>query len=451
MSPMQQSKQIAIIGAGLTGLTAAMDLCAAGHSVTIFEKENQAGGLCRAFAEEAGKDSIELFYHHLLTSDKDAVDCFERLGIADALEWLPPHNAFIRNGRAYPFSRPVDLLSFSPVPPLRRILMGLHILSARFIRDWHSLDGMTAADWVRRHTGKAVFNAVWGPLLNAKFGDESERIAAVWLANKLKLRGSSQKPGVGGESLGYPRGGFGVLINAMVQRLTSAGVNLFLAEPVEHICSNARPLPGSAKFEIRTKKRIVSFDEILCTVAPGSFADLMPELPEATRTLWRNIRYQGNLCLMLELDRQLSPYYWSSIADHGYPFVAVIEHTNLLPVSRYNSHIVYVSSYLNPQSKMFCASDDEIIKIFEEALGKLMPAFCGATVRSRKLSRSPHAQPVVTTGYAAQIPPLATPVRGAWLASMAQIFPQDRGINYAIRLGHDVVAAMLKGGLTDGS
>lgn len=444
MAPIQQPKQLAIIGAGLTGLTAAMDLCEAGHSVTIFEQENQAGGLCRGFAEESDKDSIEMYYHHLLTSDKDAVDCFAHLGIAETLEWLPPRNAFIRNGKAYPFSRPVDLLSFAPVSPLRRILMGLHILSARFIRNWHSLDGMTAADWVRRHTGKAVFNAVWGPLLNAKFGDESERIAAVWLANKLKLRGSSQKPGVGGESLGYPRGGFRVLIEAMLRRLKSSGVNLFLAEPVEHVCSINEPLPGDAKFRIRTKQRIASFDEILCTVAPGTFAELMPEFPDVTRALWRNIRYQGNLCLMLELDRQLSPYYWSSIADHGFPFVAVIEHTNLLPVSRYNSHIVYVSSYLNPQSRLFCSSDDEVIKVFEEALGKLMPAFRNTTVRSRKLSRSPHAQPVVTTGYAAQIPPLATPVQGAWLASMAQIFPQDRGINYAIRLGHEVASAMLK-------
>ncbi|MFZ2956373.1 MAG: NAD(P)/FAD-dependent oxidoreductase [Candidatus Ozemobacteraceae bacterium] len=448
---MTTQKKIAIVGAGLTGLTAALDLCAVGHQVTLFEREREIGGLCRVVPTCRGKDFVERFYHHLFTSDIDAISLFEELGIASHLDWIPPRNAFYRHGLSHPFSGPIDLLTFKPLAPLRRLLMGLHILSTRLIRNWNALERETAASWVRRHTGKAVFDTVWGPLLSSKFGDESEHISAVWLANKLKLRGSSRKSGAGGECLGYPRGGFGVLIDSLVQRLSASRTTFHFSEPVERILLNPRS-PQSKResasdstgtFLVQTSLRTELFDEILCTISPGSCADLMPEQPAETLTSWRSIRYQANLCLLLELDRSLSPFYWTSVADRGFPFVAVIEHTNLLPVSRYDSHLVYVSRYLNPQDPLFSAPDDEVTRVFQEGLGRLLPEFRNAVVRSHRLSRASHAQPVVTPGYSSRIPPLQTMIPGIWLASMAQIFPEDRGVNYAIRLGRNAAKAIL--------
>ncbi|MBF0502168.1 MAG: NAD(P)/FAD-dependent oxidoreductase [Candidatus Riflebacteria bacterium] len=469
-------KTVAIIGGGLTGLTAALDLAAGGRRVTIFEKESEAGGLCRMLPTLAGRDPVERFYHHLFTSDVDAVRLLGELGLGESLAWIPPKNAFYRHGVSHPFSGPLDLLRFPPVSPARRLLMGLHILSARMIRDWSSLEDETAASWVRRHTGRAVYNAVWGPLLRAKFGDDADRISAVWLANKLKLRGSSQKVGAGGECLGYPRGGFGRIIDKLVQHLASsdANVDLRLSESVEFVeprnsggftVSTSRrgnSTPGNESRSISgsfpgnryeqsslppgsSSRGVYEFDEVLCTLSPSAFADLMPALPASTRAVWRSIKYQANLCLMLELDRSLSPFYWTSVADPGFPFVAVIEHTNLLPVESYGAHIVYISRYLDPADPLFGASDEVITDVFLEGAGRLFSTFSEARVLSRRLSRARYAQPVVVPGYGKLVPPLKTPVAGAYLSSMAQIFPEDRGVNYAIRMGRRVARIMVEG------
>ncbi len=433
----------AIIGAGLTGLTAACDLCAAGYSVRIFEKDDFAGGLCSCLPPEPGKDQIERFYHHLLTSDSEAINLLHDFALLDQLEWLPPVNSFLSGQKTYRFSSPLDLLFFKPIPPLRRLLMGLHILGARFIRNWQALSNITAAAWVKRHAGEKVYRTVWQPLLRAKFGDEAENISAVWLANKLKLRGSSQKKGVGGEYLGYLRGSFAVLINAMLERLKQSGAKIYLNEAITQIIP-AEPSATTSDFIVCSNKHQERFANVLCTVSPAGLAQIMPSQPIETRRQWQQIRYQANLCLMLETDQQLSPYYWTSVADQNYPFVAVIEHTNLVSPHRYKSHIVYVSSYLSPDHPLFHSDDYEVARVFEEGLARMFPKFKKIKVLQRFVSRAEHAQPIVTTDYADRIPPLETPVSGCWLASMAQIYPEDRGINYAIRLGHEAARKIMQ-------
>ena len=36
------------------------------------------------------------------------------------------------------------------------------------------------------------------------------------------------------------------------------------------------------------------------------------------------------------------------------------------------------------------------------------------------------------------MPPTRTPSKGLWLAAMSQVYPEDRGTNYSIRLGMQV-------------
>jgi hypothetical protein len=64
-------------------------------------------------------------------------------------------------------------------------------------------------------------------------------------------------------------------------------------------------------------------------------------------------------------------------------------------------------------------------------------------VRARWLHREPAAQPVVTVGYVDRIPPLDTGAPGLILANTMQIYPEDRGTNYSVRLGTDAAEAAL--------
>jgi hypothetical protein len=64
-------------------------------------------------------------------------------------------------------------------------------------------------------------------------------------------------------------------------------------------------------------------------------------------------------------------------------------------------------------------------------------------VRERWMFQAPYAQPIVTAGYAGRLPPMKTPLPGVYLATMAHVYPQDRGQNYSMALGERVAAQML--------
>ena len=114
---------IAVVGAGLAGLTAALRLTEAGHNVQVYERYPRPGGLARVM--EVGGEPLEAFYHHLFTSDTAYVALAEELGVAESIEWLPSRMGIWTNGRLWDFGTPASLLKFRPLPPIDKIRFAL--------------------------------------------------------------------------------------------------------------------------------------------------------------------------------------------------------------------------------------------------------------------------------------------------------------------------------------
>jgi protoporphyrinogen oxidase len=167
-------------------------------------------------------------------------------------------------------------------------------------------------------------------------------------------------------------------------------------------------------------------------------------LPEAYLAQLRGIEYFTALCLLLELDRRFSPFYWTNIGDDSLPFVGLIEHTNLVPPERYGGRrFLYVANYLPRGHPLLARDADGLLADYMSGLRAVNPEFERAWIRNRWLHREPAAQPIVTVGYRELIPAMKTPVRGLVLANTTQIFPEDRGTNYAVREGEEAARAML--------
>ena len=64
----ETSYDVAIVGAGFTGLTAALDLTRAGKRVIVLENDSGPGGLAGTFQFRDGV-RVEKFYHHWFTND----------------------------------------------------------------------------------------------------------------------------------------------------------------------------------------------------------------------------------------------------------------------------------------------------------------------------------------------------------------------------------------------
>ena len=156
----------------------------------------------------------------------------------------------------------------------------------------------------------------------------------------------------------------------------------------------------------------------------------------------RGIEYFAALTLLLELDRRFSPYYWTNVADRALPFVGLIEHANFLdPATHYGGRrFFYVANYLPHGHDLLALDAEALLVAYEPGLRAVNPAFSRDWVRAAWRFSEPAAQPIVTPGYARRLPPLRTPAAGLVLANTTQVYPEDRGTNYAVRLGGEAAA-----------
>lgn len=429
---------VAVIGGGVTGMSAADELSRCGVACTIFDKDQVIGGLAGSF--KVNGVYLEKFYHHLFTSDTAAAEMIERVGLGDRLEWLPTSNSFYA-GRFYRLSTPFDLLKFSHIRLIDRIRLGLLYLSTRFVGNWQALEEITAREWLIKRAGESVYKGVWQPMLRNKFGQYADQIAAVWIWNKLKLRGSSRGKGQE-ERLGYLRGGFGQAIDAWEKQLRAQGVEIALHTPVERI-----RIQDGVAVGVVAGGHFRAFDRILVTTAPEIFNQIAPGLPAGYRARLAEIEYLANVCLVMALDRSLSDTYWLNIGDPAIPFTGLIEHTNMQRPEEYGGvHLAYLSRYLDPQDPYYQMPAEELLAAYMPYLQKMFEGFRPSWVKDLWAWRARYAQPVIGLRYSKILPPFRTPIENLWLSCMAQVYPQDRGMNYAIVFGKKVVAEMMQGG-----
>ncbi|MEO8585354.1 MAG: NAD(P)/FAD-dependent oxidoreductase [Acidobacteriota bacterium] len=432
--------RVAVIGGGLAGLVAADRLLGAGLSVTIFEKFPEAGGLVGVV--NVGGTPLERYYHHLFTSDVDYVSFAKEFGLEKDLVWLKSRMGFLSGGKLYDFGTPASLLGFSPLGLLGRLEFILSTLNLRHNADWKSLEAETAMGWMRRNGYGHALDAVWGPLLRQKYGRRAEDVGLVWLWGKISLRTRSRDKTGLGERLGYLKGSFGRGVAAVLARVKERGGDVRTSRPVRVVKR------GGGGFDVTflggAAGGTESFDLVLSTVAIPELLKLAPDLPEETRQAWSGISYCHALCPILELDRSLSPYYWLNVGDDSMPFGGVIEHTNFLSPEDYGGrHVVYISNYVLPDDPKWKMRDEDLWAEYFPALRVINPAFDPSWILAKQIGRAEYAQPIVVPHYSKLLPPLRTPVEGLWSACMAQTYPEDRGQNYAIRIGRDAADAIL--------
>ncbi len=429
--------RIGIIGGGLCGLVAADILAGRGHKVTVFEKYPEAGGLVGVF--DVNGVPLERFYHHLFTSDVDYVDFAREFGLDGDIEWLPSKMGFYTEDRLWDFGTPFSLLKFHPLGFLGRIQFVLSTLKLRQRSDWQPLESQTAAGWLRANGYGRALDTVWGPLLFQKYGRRDVDIGLVWLWGKIALRTRSRDKTGLGERVGYMKGSFGRGIAAVLERAKARGADVRTAKPVRLVKT------ANGAFEVEFPGGKETFDKVLSTVAIPELLRLSPDLPAETRALWGQISYCHALCPVLELSRPYSDYYWINIGDRSLPFGGLIEHTNYVPKDTYGGRrVLYISNYVLPDDPRFKLPDDELWKIYLPALKKVNPAFDESWILAKHIFRGEYAQPIVGRDYSKLLPPLRTPVPGLYSAAMAQIYPEDRGQNYAVRLGRQAAAALLE-------
>jgi protoporphyrinogen oxidase len=430
---------VAVVGAGFGGLAAAMTLARSGRRVVLLESDRTLGGLAGTF-EFADGVEVEKFYHHWFTNDRYVPELVATLGLSDDIVTMPSRTGMYLNGRIWSLSSPLDLLRFSALSLPDRVRLGLATLRVRRVEDWRAIEHLSIAEWLAPFCGERVYDRVWAPLVNAKFGKYAGDVSAAWMWKKLVLRGSTRGKG-GGEQLSYFTGGFGRLADAIGTDIESHGGDVRVGTTVMRATTTDDRVNS-----LQTTAGDVVADKYLFTPSLSIVADIFRDVgPSEWLSSLRRVNYLGNVCLVLRLSVSLSDTYWLNVNDPGFPFVGVIEHTNFEAPTHYGGdRIVYLSRYLDVDDPVWAMNDDQYLEFALGFLRRMFPRFDRSWIREHRTWRARYAQPVTERNYSTYVPPSTTPWANATIATMAQIYPEDRGTNYAIRDGDAAARRLLR-------
>ena len=438
--------KIGIIGGGAAGLGAAYELVLQGHAPAVFERAPFLGGQASTFL--VGGTPVERGYHHLFRSDTAMTGLMEELGLGHRLRWVDANIGYFHGDRIWPFTTPLDLLRFRPLPLLDRVRLGLVTLYLQRRKEWRSLEGHTATEWTRRWAGDSNYQVIFEPMLRGKFGAYHDQVSMAWLWNKFALRTTSRGKGLRGmfrEQLGYPVGSFGEVFDTVAQRIRDGGGQVHTGASVERVVVEDGRATALAVRSADGPAQRYDCDAVIATVPSYLFPRLVPPLPADYLRRLTDVAYLAAVLVVLVLDRPLTPMYWMYVGDRLMPFLGVIEHTNLIPADHYGgNHIVYLGNYLAREAPLYQMGREELFQLYLGHLKRLNPRFEPSWIREYHYHREEAAQPVATREYSTRIPDHRTPFSRLYLANTTQIYPEDRGTNYSVRLGRRVAQMVVQ-------
>ncbi|MBM4424117.1 MAG: NAD(P)/FAD-dependent oxidoreductase [Chloroflexi bacterium] len=427
---------IAIIGAGPAGLAAAYDLTKANHRVTVYEAAPQVGGLAGGFKAPHWQWSLEKFYHHWFQSDRAVLGLIDELGWRDQVLFPRPYTVIHHKGQFHPFddmfsNMPLFLLRHFPITDVIRF--GLAGAYLRFSPWWQPLEKYTADEWTRRWFGDNVYNILWRPMLVGKFGEANLPVVNMaWLWARLHSRTTR---------LGTFVGGFQAFMDKLADVVRRQGGEIRLDGAINGIRQNP-----NGSFTVESASPESPFDAVISTSSPALMSKITPDLPADYSASLRALKSMGAVVLIITLDRPLTKFYWHNLPkEAGFPFLSLVEHTNYIGPENYGGdHIVYCGDYLEPGHEYFRLSKEELLERFLPALARFNPAFDRSWMKQSWLFKADYAQPVPPANHSRNIPSLRTPLKGLYFASMSQVYPWDRGTNFAVEIGRRVARMVME-------
>lgn len=415
--------RVAILGGGITGMTAAHTLSKKGHTVVLYEKAPTLGGLAQGFKATGWDWPLEYAYHHLFDDDVDIIDFVKEIGHEPVFFNEPQTNSLYGepgNYRIFPVDSPQKFLTFPLLPMVDKLRASVFLALMKYLPLLSIYEKMTAEEFTKTFMGEKMWNVFFQELFRKKFGKYAGKILASFLWARIHKRS---------KRLGYIPGGFQSFTDHLEKECVRMGAVLHKGTDISKLKRKGE------KFVVNGKM----YDAVISTLPSSVLANVAaPLLSKKEAQRLSSLSFLFARVLILETDKPiLSNTYWLNICSPHIPAMVVAQHTNLIDKSHYGGkHIAYIGWYQDP--------NDDLMKLSHEELVDLMkPHLMEFDGQKARILRSwsfvgPYAQPIFDEKFLINHPSFETSVPGLYVANLDMTYPYDRGTNFAVKLGKQV-------------
>ena len=420
----------AVVGGGMLGMELARQLERDGHTVTLFERASQLGGLAASW--ELSGFRWDRHYHVVTPTDERTEALLGELELE--LRWVTTRTGVYGEGAHHSVSNAGEFLRFPLLSPLDKVRLAATLLYASRITDGEKLSEIPVEDWLVRLSGRRVTDRFWMPLLRAKLGDLARQTSAAFIWTVIRRLYAARTSGRRTEQLGYVPGGYGAILDAMGADLLGRGIDVRLDAPIDRV----RADEGAIVVEVGPDRE--RFDEVVVTAPAPIARRLVAGLEQSEAERLDQVRYMGVVCASVVLSRPLTEFYVTNLIDET-PFTGVIEMTALIDPDEIDGHhLVYLPRYVAADDPLLDAPVEEIRQIFLDGLRELHPDLRDDEIVGFAVSRPRYVLPVPVIGYAARVPAMRTSVSGVWTVNSAQITDGTLNVDETLRLADRAMA-----------
>ncbi len=442
---MTEQKTWAIIGGGMLGMTLALRLSKENQKVVIYESAEKVGGLTSSWKMPATSgiagDGVtwDRFYHVILMSDLNTRKILKEIGLEDDLRWVETKTGFYSEGKLYSMSNLIEFFKFPPINLIDKFRLGVTIFAASKIKDWQRLEKIPVADWLKKWSGKRVFEKIWLPLLKAKLGENYKNTSAAFIWSTIQRMYAARKSGLKKEMFGYVTGGYEKINNRFASHLRDLGIEIQYNSKVKSIKKTS-----SGKMEVITQNATQVFDEVISTLSSKESVSIADGLTETEIKQHNAIKYLGVICPSILLKKSISPYYVTNITDSWPPFTGIIEMTALIDKNEIKgNHLVYLPKYVNPDDELFDKSEEELRPLFLGSLYKMYPNLSEEDLNFWGVSRARIVFALPTINYSKKVPGITTSLGNYYIINSAQIINGTLNVNETIQVAENKLKEIL--------
>lgn len=419
--------KIGIIGAGMTGLALAQRLTQEGHSVNVFEREKQPGGL--ATYQDHGDFVFDRFYHVILPTDRQLISFIEDIGLGDKLCWRTTLTGFFVDRKSYSVSNAFEYLKFPPLSLWSKMRLAFTIIYCSRIENWRRLEKISVEDWLIKTSGRATYEKLWKPLLLAKLGENYRRVSAVFIWTYIKRMFSARDSSASREQMGHVQGGYKTVFDRLEQIIANGDGHLKLGVTVSRVAA----APGGG-MQVFHDGEVEHFDKVVFTGPVNVMEKIVDSDLVDVRHSGKNVEYLGVLCMALVTRKPLTPFYVLNIADDEVPFTGVIGMSTVVDVEETaGRYLTYLPKYMLSTDEEMRRDEGELHDEFLRGLRIIFPDLADSDIVSARIHRAIKVQPLQVINFSEIVPKSETLHPDFFILNTAQFVNNTLNNNEVVR------------------